>query len=107
MFDLFARLGLNSTGFDRGLAAAELRAGKFASGIGAKLAGVFSVAAVTALARKTIDFASNINDMSSALGVSAERLQELDHAAKLNGTSLETMVTAMRKLAEARKKAIE
>jgi hypothetical protein len=103
---LMARLGMDSTGFDRTLAAAEGKATKTFSSIGSKLAAVFSVGAITVQARKAIDFASRITDLSEALGVSAVRLQDMDFAARQSGASLDDMATAMRKLGEARAKAL-
>jgi hypothetical protein len=107
VLNLIAKLGLNSSGFDEGLSKAEHKASQFGRSLGSRLAGFIGVAAVGAQARATIEYAGRINDLSTAAGVSAEALQEMDYAAKQNGASIEDMVKAMRNLAGARDAALK
>src|SRR3990167_3527888 len=48
------------------------------------------------LMQNSINAQDALNDMSQKIGVSVERLAGLDHAAKLNGTSLETVQKALK-----------
>ena len=48
------------------------------------------------LIQNSINAQDALNDMSQKIGVSVERLAGLDHAAKLNGTSLETVQKALK-----------
>ncbi len=59
-------------------------------GIGSTFAAV-GVAAVYKLTMSYVDAASEINDVSTALGVGAERLQEWRYAGQQNGVAIEEM----------------
>jgi hypothetical protein len=104
---LVGELGLDSTGFNRGLASAESRAQKFSGGLRSALGGAFSIAAITAFAKSTIDAVSKIADMSKELNVSSESLQEMEYAAKLSGSSVDAIATAFRGLSKARAEALK
>lgn len=106
-FDLRARLSLDSKPFDSTLKAAEGRASTAFSSIGQKVAGIFTAGLFVNEARKAVEFASKIHDLSEATGLSAERLQEMDFAAQQTGTTLEAMIKAFRKLAAAREAALK
>jgi hypothetical protein len=81
-----AYLGLNGTAFHQGLNRANASVARFSSGltsgIGARLAGLFSVGAMTMLVRNTVQWASKLNDVSTALGVNVEWLQKMQNGAK-------------------------
>lgn len=106
-FDLIARLGMNSSGFDQGLARAELSFEKFSAHFGARFAALFSVGAVEEGIRRTVEFGKHIADVAQQFGISAEQVQEFNFAAKLSGTELETFTAALRKLAQARTEALK
>ena len=100
---LMTYLGLDSSGFDRGGNAAVGKArsigSRISSALGgqatAGLAGFFSIAAVTAMAKRTVDWASGLQDVSDALGVNVEWLQKMANGAGLVGGKLEDIEKMM------------
>lgn len=106
MPSLIATLGLDKTGFDAGMAAAGKQVNRFGANMKTALAGAFGAAAVTALARQITEAASKIADIGQKLGVGAERLQELEHAAKQTGATVEDVAAAFRGLSKARLEAL-
>ena len=48
--------------------------------------------------KKVANYADKIAKMSRRVGISAQILQELKHAAELSGTSLNEMIVGMRRL---------
>lgn len=113
LFDLFAKLTLDSSEYNEGLDEAE----KKASGFGGALktackVGVTAVAAVgtaaigagTALVKGTsaiAEYGDNIDKMSQKMGMTAEAYQEWDAVMQHSGTSMETMKASMKTLANA------
>ncbi len=55
-------------------------------------------AGLVAMAKGAIDAADNMNDMSQKTGVSVERLSQFDQAARMSGTSIEGVGSALVKL---------
>lgn len=107
LFDLIARLRLDGTGFQAGMSRAERTVNSLANTVRGQLAAAFSVAALTAAVKKTIDFASSMTDLSEALGVNAETLQEFDYAARQTGATVDDFAKALKNLAQARREALE
>lgn len=113
IFTLAARLTLDSSEYDKGLDSAE----KNASGFGKKLKTAFKVGATavaavttavagltTALIKGTGDVAAygdNIDKMSQKMGLSAEAYQEWDAIMQHSGTSIESLQSSMKTLANA------
>lgn len=67
-------------------------------GLSAAITGGFSVAAITAFVKSSIDAADHLNDLSQKIGISVETLAGLQLAAAQNGLSLESMATGVKKL---------
>lgn len=64
-----------------------------------KLAGgVMAGLSIGKLALDVLDFAGNINDLAAQTGLSTRTIQEMSHAAKMTGTSLESFTNAAFKL---------
>ena len=61
--------------------------------------GIQAIQGVTTFAKSTIDAADALNDMSQRTGLAVGTLSELDYAAKMNGSSIEAVQTALGKLA--------
>ena len=120
VFDLFAKLSLDTSEYDKGLTGAETKASdfgtKFASAgkaIGAGFAtvakvGVAAVGAATAVtgafvsgAKEAASYGDNIDKMSQKLGMSAEAYQEWDAVMQHSGTTIESMQRGMTTLAKA------
>lgn len=116
--NLFARLGLDGSGFIRGLASAKSAAGKFSGDlvggwskdIGSKLQGAFGFAAVVTtigeLGRRTIAYGDNVGDLSDQLGIATEDVQRLTIAGGRNGIEFETIAKALSHIGQARQKAL-
>lgn len=114
VFDLFARLSLDSSEYDEGLSNAEKSASGFgkklgsALGTGAKVAGATvaavgtaAIAASAALVNATGDVAEygdNIDKMSQKMGISAEAYQEWDAIMQHSGTTIEGMQRGLQTL---------
>lgn len=123
VFDLFAKLTLDSSQYDKGLEEGEEKAQGFGSklkaglGTAAKVGGMAiaavgtaAVAAGTALVKSTGEVAAygdNIDKMSQKMGISIEAYQEWDAVMQHSGTSMETMKASMKTLANAVEKGNE
>ena len=117
VFDLYAKLGIDSSEYDKGLDDAESKSksagSKIASALGgaAKVGaaamaaiGTSAVAAGAALVNGTkgvAEYGDNIDKMSQKMGMSAEAYQEWDAVMQHSGTSMETMKASMKTLANA------
>jgi len=114
-FELLSKLGLDWSGFKVGLKQAESASGAFAKHISSEIggqvksafAGYIGFEAIKELGHQTIEYAHNIETMSERLGVSTDRLQEFDFAAKKSGASLEDFAHAMQKIGVTRSKALD
>ena len=123
VFDLVAKLTLDSSEYDKGLTGAEGKAqgfgSKLKSGLGnaAKIGGVAiaavgtaAVATGTAIVKATGDVAAygdNIDKMSQKMGVSASFYQEMDAVLRHSGTSMESLKASMKTMASAAEKGNE
>jgi hypothetical protein len=99
--EIKVKIGADTSDLDKGLAAATKNLGKFAAAAGVGIAGA-AVAAATGLAvltKRAIDNADALDNMSQRLGVSIEALSRLQYAAKLSDTSIESLQTGFRTLA--------
>lgn len=111
VFDLVAKLKLDSSGYEEGLQNAETKGSTFGRGlkkaatVGAAAVtavGTAAIAAGTALAKGTGDVAAygdNIDKMSQKMGISARAYQEWDAIMQHSGTSINALKPSMRTLA--------
>lgn len=117
LFDLAAKITLDSSEYEQGLDNAEKKSSSFGSKVktalstGAKV----GVAAIGALTTGTIalgtaivgqtgkvaSYGDNIDKMSQKMGLSAEAYQEWDFIMQHNGTTIESLKTGMKTLATA------
>lgn len=123
VFDLVAKLTLDSSAYDKGLTGAEEEAkgfgSKLVSGLGnvAKVGGVAmaavgtaAVATTTAIIKSTsevAEYGDNIDKMSQKMGISAEAYQEWDAVMQHSGTSMESLKASMKTMASAAEKGNE
>jgi len=123
VFDLFAKLSLDTSEYDSKLTGAESEAQGFGSKLKAGLGnaakigsaaiaavGTAAVAAGTAVVKATGDVAAygdNIDKMSQKMGISAEAYQEWDAVMQHSGTSMESLKAGMKTLANAVEKGNE
>lgn len=107
LFDLAAKLTLDSSQYEKGLADAE----KKGSGFGGKLQSAMKIgaAAVTAVtgtvtaltgalvggANEVAMYGDNIDKLSQKMGISSDAFQEWDAVLKHNGSSIESMSKGM------------
>lgn len=113
VFDLYAKLGLDSSEYEQGLSSAEKKGSGFGKGIGkAAKAGVAAVAAVGTAAVSAgaalvkgagdvADYGDDIDKMSQKMGISAEAYQEWDAVLQHSGTSIAALKPSMKTLANA------
>ena len=113
VFDLFAKLSLDTSEYDQGLKDAQSAGSSFGTGLAnatrvgaAAIAavGTAAVAAGTSLVNGASDVAQygdNIDKMSQKLGISAEAYQEWDAVMQHSGASIESLQPAMKTLANA------
>lgn len=117
VFELFAKLSLDTSEYDEGLDDAEKSASGFGSklskglGTAGKVAGGAMLAVGTAsvaLGKSFVDnmgnvasFGDNIDKMSQKIGISAEAYQEWDFIAQHSGTSMESLKASFKTLSTA------
>ncbi len=111
VFDLFAKLSLDTSEYDQGLKDAQSRGSGFGNGLAAAarvggaamvMLGTAAVAAGTSLVNTTSDIAEygdNIDKMSQKIGISAEAYQEWDAVMQHCGASVDSLQPAMKALA--------
>ena len=117
VFDLVAKLTLDSSEYDAGLDGAGSKASGFASKLGGGLATAAKVSAAGLMAAAGAGIAvagafvkgtaavaaygDNIDKMSQKMGMSATAYQEWDAVMRHSGTSMETLKASMKTLASA------
>lgn len=111
VFDLFAKLSLDTSEYEKGLGDAEKKGSNFGSGllkatkIGAAAIATVGTAAIgagAAIVGATNDVASygdNIDKMSQKIGISAEAYQEWDAILQHCGASVDSLQPSMKTLA--------
>jgi len=107
LLSLVAKLGLDKTGFEQGLNSATNRVNAFGSSLKATLAGAFSVAAVTAFLRSMEQTIGRIKDLSEQFAVTTDEVQNVDFALKQSGLAFEDLASAMARMGQARREAVE
>lgn len=111
IFNLFAKLSLDKTDYEKGLQNAKEQSKDFSEKT-KKQIGIISADAWTNLAGKvlnvaksiaqasleTINYVDNIGDLAGKWGFSTREIQEFDYWATMSGTTLESLLTGMRGL---------
>lgn len=117
VFELFAKLGLDTTEYDEGLQGAEKSASSFGANLkkGIGVAAGVSAAAITAVTGATVagtkafvegvssvaEYGDRIDKMSQKMNLSAEAFQEWDFIMQHAGTSIESMQASIKTLSNA------
>lgn len=117
VFELFATLGLDSSGYDEGLSNAEEKGSEFGATLGTVLAtgskiAVGALAATTKAAvagttafingvSATAEYGDRIDKMSQKMNLSSEAFQEWDFIMQHTGTSIESMQAGIKTLSSA------
>jgi hypothetical protein len=110
VLSLIAKLGLDASGFHRGIKQSESAVSKFgrnATGaLKGQLAAAFGTAAFVSATKSLLDYAGKIDDLSFKLGISRSALQEFDYAAAQNSATLDQVTASLAKLSVARMDAL-
>lgn len=117
VFELFATLGLDTSGYDEGLEGAQSAGESFASslsnglGTACRVGAIAVTATATAVAGASVAFVSGVSDvasyadnidkMSQKMNMSAEAYQEWDFIMQHAGTSIDSMQASIRTLSSA------
>lgn len=95
---LFAKLGLDKTGFDAGMKGASKQVEKFGRDIKSTIAGAFTFAAVRQYIGGMVEAANRIKDFSEQSGFTTDEVQKLDDALKSSGLSFDTFNSALNRM---------
>lgn len=111
LFNLTAKLVLDTSNYEQGIEKAKQKGKEYADHTDKEvktksvLAWTAIITAVVALIKKivdlgkaTMDYADNIQDMADKWGITTRQLQEFEYWATLNGTTMEAMLNAMTRL---------
>ena len=113
VFELFAKLGLDTSEYDKGLGDAESKGAKFGAGLktaaGVTATGIATVTAATVAGAKAFvegaadvaSFGDRIDKMSQKMNMSAEAFQEWDFVMQHAGTSIDSMQASIKTLSNA------
>lgn len=101
-----AKLALDASGMDRGLAAAQNSLAKFAKTAANTLAAGFAFNKIIAGFTSAIDKGDQLQDIAEKFGVSASKLQLLGNAASVFGSGIEQVSAGLNKLSLAQQKAL-
>ena len=117
VFDLYAKIALDTVDYEKGLEDASGKTSSFADKLKTGLANAGKIAAigigavttataalytgVTAASGQVAAYGDNIDKMSQKMGMSAEAYQEWDAVMQHSGTSIESLQSGMKTLANA------
>ena len=111
LLNIIGRLDLNAAPFHTALKGAEKAvsqtAGSFGGQLKGALAGALSVAAVANMIRGVVDATNRIKDLSEQYAITTDEVQKADFALSQSGQEFENLASAMNKLAQARRDAVE
>lgn len=117
IFSFMARLGLDTAQFESGVKRAQSSAaglgksirghlGGELRGLGASLAGVFTIGAVKRFASEVVEMVQDIKDMSELLEMSTEDVQRLQKAASEAAIPFTRVVSALQRIEAEKAKAL-
>jgi hypothetical protein len=101
-----AKLALDASGFDRGLATAQTSVMRFAKTTGGLIAGAFALDKIIAGFSSAIEKGDQLQDIAEKFGVSASKLQLLGNAASVFGSGIDQVSAGLNKLSLAQQRAI-
>lgn len=101
-----AKLALDASGLDRGLASAQDSVSRFAKQAGTALVGAFAFDKIISGFSSAIEKGDQLQDIAEKFGVSASKLQMLGNAASVFGSGLDQVSAGLNKLSLAQQKAV-
>jgi hypothetical protein len=105
-FDAKIKLSSDTSRVDAGIAGVQRKISGLSSKMGGAIAGLFSIGLITAGIKNMMDFADNIQEASDRLGVTIQRVQELQLAAKLAGKDIGLFEKAFQNIENAAQAAV-
>jgi hypothetical protein len=101
-----AKLALDASGFDRGIASAQTSVARFAKQAGGLIAGAFAFDKIIAGFSSAIEKGDQLQDIANKFGIAASSLQQIGNAASLSGSGIDDVASSMNKLSVNAGKAI-
>jgi hypothetical protein len=106
MAELKAKIGLETSAFQTGLARLQGSVAGFAKGLSGVLLGAFALDKLISGFSSAIEKGDQLQDIAEKFGLSASKLQMLGNAASVYGSSLENVSMGLNKLSLAQQKAV-
>ncbi len=102
---LIVKLGADSKGYNKTLTKAGVMAKnvgkKIRSSLSGRMVGLFGAAAGGKFARDAVEAADKVDHLSRRLNIGAEDFQKLDFAAKLSGSTTDSLAISLQRIDEA------
>jgi len=102
---LIVKLGADSKGYNKTLTKAGVMAKnvgkKIRSSLAGRMVGLFGAAALGKFARDAVEAADKVDHLSRRLNIGAEDFQKLDFAAKLSGSTTDSLAISLQRIDEA------
>ncbi len=102
---LKGEVALDGSGFEGGLKRLDKAAMNAFSSVRNQLAAAFGVGAISAFAKKTIEFAGYMRDLSDETRVNVEWLQKMNNALAQNGSNAEELAKFITQIGKSREEA--
>jgi vacuolar-type H+-ATPase subunit F/Vma7 len=102
---LIVKLGADSKGYNKTLTKAGVMAKnvgkKIKSSLSGRMVGLFGVAALGKFAKDALEAANKVDHLSRRLNIGTEDFQKLDFAAKMSGTTTDSLAISLQRIDEA------
>lgn len=102
--EIVVRSGFDNTTLASGLRSSAQSVTQWATKIGGAIAGAFAAEKIFNFEKGLLDFTKNISLTAERLNVTTEEVQRLQYAGAMTGVSLDTIATALDRLARAKEK---
>ena len=104
--ELIVRAGFDSTALASGLRSTVGQVQHWGKEIGCYIAGAFALEKLVEFQKGIFEFAKSISLTAERLGVTTDEVQKLQYAGAMTGVALDTVASALEKLARAKEKAL-
>ena len=102
---LIVKLGADSKGYNKTLTKAGITAKnvgkKIRSSLSGKMVGLFGVAALGKFTKDAVEAANKVDHLSRRLNIGTEDFQKLDFAAKMSGSTTDSLAISLQRIDEA------
>lgn len=107
MFEVKGKVSLDGSGFQRTMKGIRSHAASELGGLKSQIAGAFTIGAIVNFGKHLEQTVGRIKDLSEQYRVTTDEVQQVDFATKQSGLSFEDFGTALDKLAQTRRNAVE